>query len=386
MRKMRNISYKDQFILTSYLKFDENALKKMKSLINKSKGENFILKEINQVKKKPIPESIIKTFYEQPSIFFKNYKNLLEQYSPFDDAGISIFDHYFYVLYEYKRYEDTYINNNNFQFDVYESNFESFFKEEGKYLPIQDLSLETPLHKLAKLRDKKFFLEICQKLKNINLLNDELLSINDINFKTCFDYIVEDIENKSNIIIKNDFEIYNNFIKDYHSLFLKLPEIPKISLNYFSLKVIEKEIFKEKDFKVAYSYVNNLLQNCEEKKSILECLFYSHCNINYINYLFCICKENSEYNELIKFIAEALDKNNNENDKQISAFHITYVLRNINLNEKKGENEFYYATKLLNDILPLILKGKTYNEINNILADKIITHNNYNLLEIGLVN
>ena len=206
---METLTQKEQSILELYLKFNEEAKNELKSLIkiNRNITNKTLFRKLKPLMKKPISDDIINLFYTDPVSFFNNYKKLLKNTSYFDKIGFSIFHHYFYVLYEYKRYEDSYINKNNFQFEVYESNFESFFKEEGKYLSIQDLSLETPLHKLAKLKDKKFFLEICQKLKNINLLNDELLSINDINFKTCFDYIVEHIENKTEIIIKNDFEI-----------------------------------------------------------------------------------------------------------------------------------------------------------------------------------
>ena len=60
---MKSITYKDQLILTGYLKFDKKALEKMKSLIKKSKSKKSLLKKINKTKKKLIPQNIIQTFY-----------------------------------------------------------------------------------------------------------------------------------------------------------------------------------------------------------------------------------------------------------------------------------------------------------------------------------
>ena len=151
---MRKISYNDELILRRYYKFEEKVKEKIKSDIKKGIDKHNLLKSIKSIKKKPISPKVLELFYEEPTKFFEDYKQLLEKTSLFDSAGISIFMHYFYVLYNY-RHKIRFKRNVNFE--IYENNFDSFFKEEGKYLSIQDFSLETPLHKLAKLKNKKFF-------------------------------------------------------------------------------------------------------------------------------------------------------------------------------------------------------------------------------------
>ena len=121
----------------------------------------------------PIPDDVIQLFYDSPEQFFASFERLLENTTFYEDGGNSIFVHYFYVLH------DLYKNNSGeIEDNIYEKNFNSFFSKEAKYLSIQDFSFETPLHKLAKFRDKKFFLKICKKLKDINVLTEELLLIN----------------------------------------------------------------------------------------------------------------------------------------------------------------------------------------------------------------
>ena len=169
--------------------------------------------------------------------------------------------------------------------------------------------METPLHKLVKLRNKKFFLEICKKLKEINVLNEELLSNKNINGLMCYNEIAKEIEFKKNIIIKNDkdFELYNNFINDYPNLYEALPSETKKSVKLFSLKItIDTKILKEIDCNTTLNEVENLIRNNTDN---IKYLYYpTTSGINYLNYLFNICKSNEDYDRLFKLI---LNLNNN---------------------------------------------------------------------------
>ena len=206
-----------------YLKFESEANKEMISLNkNDMKLKDFIqvFKKLKSIrKKKPISYSVIKTFYEQPEKFFDEYHSILENSTFFDYAGNSIFCHLFYVLYvDYKRRNHIGVlneNEKNLNFQIYESKFESFLKEYEKYCLLQDVVLDTPLHKIAKRKDKGFFIELYQKLKKINLINDELLLTNNLCNETICIYVLNEI--KYNISrIKNE-EFYYNFINENQS-------------------------------------------------------------------------------------------------------------------------------------------------------------------------
>ena len=386
---MRKISYNDELILRRYYKFEEKVKEKIKSDIKKGIDKHNLLKSIKAIKKKPLSPKVLELFYEEPTKFFEDYKQLLEKTSLFDSAGISIFMHYFYVLYNY-RHKIRFKRNVNFE--IYENNFDSFFKEEGKYLSIQDFSLETPLHKLAKLKNKQFFLEICQKLKQINILNEELLSIKDINDLNCYNYIVDEVEVNRNEIIQNDFDIYNHFINYYPSLLNTLSKNSKKNIILFSSKIgIDIEKLKEKDFENTYKKIYSLLEKNDENFNIVECLYYPETsNINYLNYLFHICEMGDDYEQLIKLISLLLKNNNTENKKSFSEIcvldHITYVMKKMNSSKSKGNIEIKYSIQLLKEILPIILKDKNDMGIQKILSDKIIYKKKIKLVKKGLIN
>ena len=185
-----------------YLKFESEANKEMNSLNkNDMKLKDFIqvFKKLKSIrKKKPISYSVIKTFYEQPEKFFDAYHSILENSTFFDYAGNSIFCHLFYVLYvDYKRRNNIGVlneNERNLNFQIYESNFESFLKENENYFFSQDVVLDTPLHKIAKRKDKGFFIELYPKLEKINLINKESLLINNISNETIYIYVLNEIK------------------------------------------------------------------------------------------------------------------------------------------------------------------------------------------------
>ena len=392
--------YKESPIIKEIFKFNDKVIEKIISDLEKNKTiwERIILAIINKIKKKPIPQNVIQLFYEEPEKFFNQYNDLLEKTSFFDDAGISIFVHYFYVLYEnYKFQNDSKYSKPDLKYEIYESNFDSFFLKESKYLLIQDIHLDTPLHKLARFKNKKFFFKIYEKLKKLNIINDELLSIPNQNDDTCYLYIVYEIENKMEIILKNnDFDLYYNFINDYPSIYKSLPRNDKRDLKIFSLKLkIYYKQLEGKDFNEAYDGVNNLLQNVNNDKdniSIFEYLYYPlDSGINYINYFFNICKSNEDYNKLFKLVFQLTNAKKTENDRQLGELcileHMSYVLRKMNFYKSKGEYEINYGIKLINEILPIIIKDKSDNEIKIILSNKVkIIPNKNPFNKEGVVN
>ena len=97
--------------------------------------------------------------------------------------------------------------------DIYEKNFNNFFIEHKKALLLQDYFLDTPLHKIAKLRNKKIFLEIFKKFDEIGILNENILNISNIENKTCLDYIINNIyENFCSLVKNNEHMKYKLFI------------------------------------------------------------------------------------------------------------------------------------------------------------------------------
>ena len=99
--------------------------------------------------KKSIPDSTIQLFHNNPEQFFSSAKTLLSDTSFFDICGNSIFVLYFHILCEK--------DNSKCKKDIYEKNFDKFFNEFGNNLSLQDMTLETPLHKLIKFKNKKIF-------------------------------------------------------------------------------------------------------------------------------------------------------------------------------------------------------------------------------------
>ena len=202
------MSYLRNYLDKSY-KFD-NIEKKEVRFIKKNRKKS-------KLKKKPISNLIINLFYDNPQIFFNEYIKTLKDSSYFDICENSIFMHYFYILYEdyklnKKNVVKKYIINNKIlsNINIYKKYFDQFLKENKDYLFIQDLSLETPLHKIAKFHDKTFFAKIIQKLNFLGIFNEKLLSIKNINNESCYNFIIDEIKNKYEYYINNDNE-YNIF-------------------------------------------------------------------------------------------------------------------------------------------------------------------------------
>ena len=163
---------------------NNNKNKNYKKKMEQKKLEIQLLKSyLKEKKQKLIPNKIIQIFYEKPQTFFNNYKTFLKNTSSFDNCNFSIFIHYFYILFE----------NKDKNKEIYIQNFSQFFSEYKDALMVQDYSLDTPLHKLAKMRNKKYILQVYEKLNEIGIINEKLLSIKNCQELTSLDYIIHDI-------------------------------------------------------------------------------------------------------------------------------------------------------------------------------------------------
>ena len=181
-----------------FLRFEERTKNKLKSYEKEISLVEFY-KIYSITRKKPIKNSVIELFYDEPEKFFSQYKTLLKGTSYYDISGNSIIMHYFNVLFEeYKhnqrdKLKQNFINNKE---SIYESNFNTFFQENKNYLFVQDICLDTPLHKIARFNDKTFFIIICLKLNELGIMTIDLLKTYNMNVEFIYDYIFEEIKNK----------------------------------------------------------------------------------------------------------------------------------------------------------------------------------------------
>ena len=367
-------------IQTSKINKLENKPKQMKKI-------RKILANITKNLKPPIPHDIIRLFYENPKDFFASYEGSIENTSFYDDGGNSIFIHYFYVLYDlYKK------NSGQISDNIYEKNFNSFFIKEAKYLSMQDFSFETPLHKLAKFRNKKFFLYICKKLKEINILNEELILINNINRKSCLDYVLQDISENKNKIIKNNFEQYQEFLNYFPDLINSLPlEKQKLIITFSCLISFEEQNWNEINFNDTINSIYNLKKKNNDNLNIFHFLYYPNdSGLNYINYLFHICKKDQDFEKLFQLVLDITNINANDKffKKLCLSDHIAYVLRKMNSRKIKGDMEINYGMKLIKQIIPLLIKDESEEKILNIISvrKKVYREKLMNLNHKGICN
>ena len=351
--------------LEKYLKFDDNV----GAFVAKSGGK-VIWHEIKKFRnRKPIPSSVITEFYDQPNKFFSEYQRLLENTTYIDNMGNTIFSHYFYILYEKSQKKNSSAAIN---FDIYEKNFDTFFKENEKYLLVQDINLDIPLLKLIKLRDKSFFIEIYDRLNKLKLIGNELLLCSNITGQNITTYIIDEIKYNSEKIRYADF--YYKFLKDNYSIYENAPDDDKKILKKFMSKVIfDIRQYKEDNFNEIFNNINGFV-NDNIQSNIFE---YIHCpynaNINYLNSLFSICSKPEDYDKLYNLITilskktEIINKINFSQKCIID--HIGYVLRKMNSYKRKGEYEMDYASKLIKGILIKYFKKNNKNEIAKIFGN-----------------
>ena len=371
--------------IKKFLKFDDKA----KNILELSEKELSLIefyKIIYKSKNKPIKDSVIDLFYDNPENFFKQHKTFLEKTSFFDSMGNSIFQHYFYILLENynlnneKNYPNKIFTNEKIQ--IYEKNFSSFFKEHKQYLLIQDINLDTPLHKIARLNDKRFFVSICKKLNELKILSEELLmTINDKGENIC-QYIFDEIKKNYIILLtedknKSNYESLSCFVKmvkdSFPKIFSDLTKDLKIILLDF-IENVKFHIIKEKDFNNLYKEINMLFK---KKKNICTKIFYQFpIEINFLNYLYEICKLKEDYENLLNLVYDITSKPEIQNKVCISDIcivnHMIYVFRKMNSLKVKGNMQIEYCILLMKKILPKLIEEK-----NSKYIIKILNYGNY---------
>ena len=380
-----------------------------KEKIAKIKIKEFIKQSKNRVRmrKKPISNSMINIFYDSPQKFFAQYKKSIKYSSYFDICGNSIFMHYFYILYEKHKLNTKKIAKNNLSknkillnINVYENNIDAFLKEHKDSLVIQDLCFETPLHKIAKLHDKIFFLKIFEKLNILGLLNEKLISIKNIKNETCCDYIFDEIKNKYKYFISNkedEYNLFKNFVSNiiniyYYSIFEPLTTEIKIILINFLLKN-NYDIVKKQSFDNLYSNIDKILK-IERILNICEYIYNPYCSgINYLNILFNLCKTNEDFNKLQNLVSQIQNRketkiitnfNNNNNDNNFDLLsinelcilnHINYSFVKMNSSKVKGKYEINYCIQLIKNNFKQIINNKNDTQIINIIQNLFHLYN-----------
>ena len=266
---------------------------------------------------------------------------------------------------------------------IYESKFESFLKEYEKYFLLQDVVLDTPLHKIAKRKDKGFFIELYQKLKKINLISDELLLTNNLCNETICIYVLNEIKyNPSKI--KNE-EFYYNFINENQSKYESFSkEDQKILKNFTSKITFEVMKYKEENFNEIFNNFNYFVNNNLDSPDLFENIYYSSTtNINYLNCLFSICSKEEDYDKLYDLIFLLTDKidifyNGVSKTETCIIDHIEYVIRKMGLYNRKLEQEYIYGYQLMKNILFKIMVNKLTKVLKKMLCPK--------RFKIGLLN
>ena len=346
--------------------------------------------------KRPITNIIINIFYDNPQLFFTKYRKTLKNSTYFDICGNSIFIHYFYILHEEHKLSKTfmiknYIINNKIlsNINIYIKYFDEFFKENKNNLLIQDLSLETPLHKIAKFHDKSFFVKIIQKLNFSSVLSEKLLSIKNANNETCLDFIIREIKDKYGYYINNDHEynILKNCImiiknESYSSFFNNLSIEKKMIINIFILKN-NYILQKRQIFDNLYSYIVKILNN-EKDVNIFEYIYNPyHSGINYLNILFGLCKSYEDFNKLLHLVNQLLEIKDNipmsNYDKFNGIFellsigelcfldHLRYILGRMDSPKNALKYEINYCIQLIKNNFQNIIKFKDETHIISIL-------------------
>ena len=330
--------------------------KKYLEELKKSKYFQFLRK----MKPRLISNKIIQLFYEKPQIFFNNHKTYLKNKTYFDNCGFSIFAHYFYVL-----FNERFINK-----EIYEKNFSLFFTEYKDDLMIQDYYFDTPLHKLAKLNNKNYFLQIFEKLNSIKALQQKILEMKNMDDLTCIDYIKENICNNFLILIKKNENINYKFFINYYINNCNGNKNEKILLQSFEDGFYYNYInFKEIKFQNFYEAILNIINNKKEYiYNII--LFFAKNGINYLNFLFHLCENWDEFDKLFILIKKYLIQKRFL-EKYIYK-HASYVLRKMNSYNKKGNEEIKYGINLIKFILEEKIKYKNNDEIFSILLKRKI--------------
>lgn len=229
------------------------------------------------------------------------------------------------------------------------------------------------------------------------MTSEQILNIKNIDNKSCFDLVINEIDLNSNNLTKNDFDLYIDFLNSNKTSIESLHPKTQLDLKLFSLSLnFHLKIYKNITFKEIYIGLHNLLQNVKEK--IINYNYFFNEDMNILNILYHYIKNDDDFNKIFKLISELLNTNLNKMNKlkeivikkkktkEISIYyyiynHIGYVLRKTNKN-----NEINYGIKLINEILPTLLNNNSFKEFKDnekIIKLKKLKFNN-NSLEINV--
>ena len=136
------------------------------------------------------------------------------------------------------------------------------------------------------------------------------------------------------------------------------------------LQIIKYNIIQQKNFDILYKSIFEFIK--DEKCNIYEYIFYPFTSgINYLNYLYELCKVDEHYNKLLNLIINISSKNYNQNRINVGELciinHINYTFRKMNSTKKKGYDEINYCILLIKNVIPIIIKGKKNEDIIKIL-------------------
>ena len=101
-------------------------------------------------------------------------------------------------------------------------------------------------------------------------------------------------------------------------------------------------------------------------------IFYPFSSgINFLNYLYQICKTNEDYTKLLNLILEILSKKEIQENICVSDLciinHMNYVFRKMNSTKEKGKEEINYCILLIKYVIPKVFNEKSNKYIIQIL-------------------
>jgi hypothetical protein len=168
-------------------------------------------------------------------------------------------------------------------------------------------------------------------------------------------------------------------------------EEKKLFILFSSLITFDEQKLINVDFNNAIEAIYNLIKINSDILNIFQFLYYpKESGINYLNSLYQICTETVDFDKLFQLILDLSNigpKNKNEIfEKLCISDHISYVLGKMNSSKTRGNKEINYGMKLLNQIMPILIKGESNENIMNIISvrKKLYKNNNMNFNNKGI--
>ena len=215
------------------------------------------------------------------------------------------------------------------------------------------------------------------KLNELGVLTYELLSLKNINEKNICQYIFEEIKNKYKYLIINNNNYYKYLNKFAYLIKTSYPNIFN-EVNNETEKIIHVFINNYKYDLIKYNNFDNLYKEiytvikAENNQNIFNYIFYPFTSgINFLNYLYQICKTNEDYNKLLNLILENISKKEIQKNICVSDLciinHMIYSFRKMNSNNEKGGEEINYCILLIKYVIPKVFNDKSNKYIIQIL-------------------